>query len=66
MAEHCPEGVAWDLEMMTRKEDFDGTRLTIWSSLLSRKLLPHSIFKELEDKGLENSTLLFHLQRQQK
>lgn len=26
MAEHCPEGVAWDLEMMTGKEDFDRTR----------------------------------------
>lgn len=26
MAEHCPEGVAWDLEMMTGKENSDRTR----------------------------------------
>lgn len=32
--------------------------LTIWRSLLKSKLLPNSIFRELEDKGLENPTLI--------
>lgn len=61
MAEHCPERVAWDLEIMIGNRTLTGQGLTIWRLLLRSKLLPSSIFRELKDKGPENPTLLFHL-----
>lgn len=49
--------------MMTGKEEFDRTRADYLERTAEQKTPPPVNF-EIEDKGLENPILLFHLQRQ--